>query len=302
MDWYPRNPRKFDMGTLGWTLAERGAYSCLVDAYYENEGPLPADEGAIAATLRVDLETWRVIAGKVLGKFEVRDGLLYHEVCDKELATQRRLSERSRENGRKGGRPKRDEKQDHKPTGLAVGTPEITQTKPQDITGQDNTNSSLRSELVAVPALALEPTGLQADKPKPVKGTRMTEDMALPEPWESWARQEGHPDPAAEWERFRDYWIGVAGKDGVKTNWKATWRNRVRSVMQNGRAAVGRKPAATNTPITAEEAIKRVERYVKHFKHTGDWNGDGPKPGDPNCQVPVEILAKYGYTQTGANS
>jgi hypothetical protein len=35
-----------------------------------------------------------------------------------------------------------------------------------------------------------------------------------------------------ELERFRDYWIAKAGKDGVKLDWQATWRNWLRNSKQ----------------------------------------------------------------------
>lgn len=296
MDWYPRNPRKFDMGTLGWSLAERGAYSCLVDAYYENEGPLPADPAAIAATLRVDIETWQVISGKVLSKFEVRDGLLFHEVCEKELATQKRLSERSRENGKKGGRPKSKEKQEHKPNRFDLGILEKTQTKPQDITEQDKESPSLRSGDNAAEPLVLAVEEPFKKKAKTPRGSRLEPKMALPEAWALWAKSEGHPDPQAEWEQFRDYWISVAGKDGIKTNWEATWRNRVRRVMQEGRPAKRMNGNHGAVPMTEAEKVQRLERFVRHFRYNPDqWHGEGPEPGKPGCTVPSEILAKYGF-------
>lgn len=40
------------------------------------------------------------------------------------------------------------------------------------------------------------------------------------------------------WAEFVDYWIGLPGHRGVKTNWLSTWRNRVRAIRdrrsQNG--------------------------------------------------------------------
>jgi uncharacterized protein YdaU (DUF1376 family) len=106
MDWYPRYPSRFDLGTLGFSLAERGAYSCLVDTYYANEGPLPDDDAQLAAILRVGLDEWLAIAPKVRTKFIAKDGKLHHPVCDDLLADQARRAEISRANGRNGGRPK----------------------------------------------------------------------------------------------------------------------------------------------------------------------------------------------------
>lgn len=143
MDWYPRNPRDFDMGTLGWTLAERGAYSCLVDAYYENEGPLPDDDAALAALLRISVEEWNTVAEKVRAKFIALDGQLHHARCDEELSTQKKLASVSRQNGKSGGRPKVNKNKDINPEKTQTkprGNPEETQTKPQDTTRHNKTN------------------------------------------------------------------------------------------------------------------------------------------------------------------
>lgn len=37
--------------------------------------------------------------------------------------------------------------------------------------------------------------------------------------------------------RFRDYWIGKAGKDGAKLDWSATWRNWVRNERAQSNSA-----------------------------------------------------------------
>lgn len=144
MDWYPRNPRDFDMGTLGWTIAERGAYSCLIDAYYMNEGPLPDDDYALAALLRVSVDEWQNLGGKVRVKFRPEDGFLHHDRCDEELAKQQKLSRVSRENGKRGGRPKANKNNKVNPAKTQWDTQQGTQKKPQDKTGHNNT-PSLRS-------------------------------------------------------------------------------------------------------------------------------------------------------------
>jgi hypothetical protein len=61
------------------------------------------------------------------------------------------------------------------------------------------------------------------------RGTRFPADAILSDDWRKWAQQE-RPDVDADhvFERFRDYWIAKPGKDGIKSNWTATWRNWVR--------------------------------------------------------------------------
>ena len=64
-----------------------------------------------------------------------------------------------------------------------------------------------------------------------VRGTRLAADFELPADWRDWAISEGGLTPAHaddEGEAFRDYWHAKAGKDAVKTDWLATWRNWVR--------------------------------------------------------------------------
>ena len=67
-------------------------------------------------------------------------------------------------------------------------------------------------------------------KSKPLaSGTRMSDDWKLPSEWAAWAKEE-RPDLNIKEvsEIFRDYWLGVSGKSGIKRDWLATWRNWVR--------------------------------------------------------------------------
>jgi hypothetical protein len=59
---------------------------------------------------------------------------------------------------------------------------------------------------------------------------------ALPDDWKAYAlKTRPDLDPLETWDRFRDYWIAKPGKDGLKADWLATWRNWVRNERQ-GRA------------------------------------------------------------------
>ncbi len=106
MDWYPRYPSRFDSGTLGFTLAERGAYSGLLDVYYASGQPIPSDPRQIAALLRVPVDEWMAVSVRVLRKFVKKGDKLVNAVCEREIRKQQRLARLARENGKKGGRPK----------------------------------------------------------------------------------------------------------------------------------------------------------------------------------------------------
>lgn len=66
------------------------------------------------------------------------------------------------------------------------------------------------------------------------KGSRLPRDWALPREWGEWAVSQGLTREQVRFEAdgFKDYWIGVPGQKGVKSDWYATWRNRIRSFMQ----------------------------------------------------------------------
>lgn len=64
-------------------------------------------------------------------------------------------------------------------------------------------------------------------------GSRLPADWRLPKALGDWAVSQGMSEAEArqEADKFRDYWIGIPGKGGVKLDWSATWRNWVRKAI-----------------------------------------------------------------------
>lgn len=89
------------------------------------------------------------------------------------------------------------------------------------------------------------------------RGTRLPSDW-LPTPSQiDWARNEAPGlDIGREADLFRDYWIAKPGKDGIKTNWPATWRNWVR--RSSSTRTSGRNNGSGNKQIDLEERNRRV--------------------------------------------
>jgi len=80
---------------------------------------------------------------------------------------------------------------------------------------------------------SLIPDSLIADSgateaPAP-KGKRLPAEWMLPDAWREWALNEFKtwlPETVQrEADRFKDFWTAKPGKDGVKSDWLATWRN-----------------------------------------------------------------------------
>jgi len=102
---------------------------------------------------------------------------------------------------------------------------------------------------------------------KPQRGSRLANNWILPDDWEYWANKE-RPDLNAKQvaEQFRDFWCAKPGKDGVKLDWLATWRNWVRnqkSPKQNPADIVRFTVPPSNEPDAALEKIKADERITR---------------------------------------
>lgn len=87
----------------------------------------------------------------------------------------------------------------------------------------------------------------EGKKSSVMKGSRLPADWKLPKAWGEWALAEV-PGWSADQirkvgEKFGDYWLGKAGKDAVKADWLATWRNWVRREAERNNSATSRSPA-----------------------------------------------------------
>jgi hypothetical protein len=73
------------------------------------------------------------------------------------------------------------------------------------------------------------------------RGSRIPDDFAVAAEMVQWAR-ENTPDVDGreETQAFMDYWRAKPGKDGVKTDWVATWRNWMRKAQKDAQRASAR--------------------------------------------------------------
>lgn len=83
--WYPRYVRDFKAKTGHLSLAEKGAYSVLMDEYWERQGPLPADDKALCRLLGAFPDEWAEVRENVLAFFKEQEGKLYHKRIEEEI-------------------------------------------------------------------------------------------------------------------------------------------------------------------------------------------------------------------------
>ena len=99
--------------------------------------------------------------------------------------------------------------------------PPVRDTEADGVVSSSFLSSSVTTELKGSKAV-------QASK----RGTRIAAGTCMEREYFEFALAQGcHGDEAAKiWTEFVDYWSAIPGQRGLKLDWLATWRNRVRQV------------------------------------------------------------------------
>lgn len=100
------------------------------------------------------------------------------------------------------------------------------------------------------------------------RGTRIPSDLVLTPQMASYAREKAPSvDPEQEFEKFRNYWLGVPGQRGVKVDWIATWRNWVGTAherkVERGWAPPVRSASEIRAEASKQEALAARRRWCE---------------------------------------
>jgi hypothetical protein len=109
-----------------------------------------------------------------------------------------------------------------------------------------------------------ETTALAGETPAPVvvakvggkRGTRLPDGWSPSATVIAWAKEQGIADPFGPLEAFRDHWRGVPGAKGTKLDWDATYRNRLRDLIDQGRLLVVEPPPERLAPTDEGPIVK----------------------------------------------
>ncbi len=139
--------------------------------------------------------------------------------------------------GQVGGKIRRQTAEDTKPIRRTVGehSPPEKEKEKEKEKEEKPSSASQPSPDPNAPPLA---------SPKQPKGSRLPPDWKLPKPWGEWAMEDrglSAEQVRTEADKFADYWRAKPGKDAVKLDWLATWRNWVRNAAE-------RIPAGDRSP------------------------------------------------------
>lgn len=103
--WYAWFPADYRAKTAHLTYLEDAAYRRLLDAYYERQGPLPADRPALYRIAGAQEAGERKALDCVVDQFfQNGNGLLRHQRCEEQIEKEKALREGYRERGSMGGK------------------------------------------------------------------------------------------------------------------------------------------------------------------------------------------------------
>jgi hypothetical protein len=112
-----------------------------------------------------------------------------------------------------------------------------------------------------------------------VRGTRIPDDWTPSPDCQSFAQTEGltQQETAREAASFRDYWIGRSGREAIKLDWPATWRNWIRrcDVGKRGKVQAGGSGPRRNgsQPVSMAGILAERRRQAEGANDVSDIGG-----------------------------
>jgi uncharacterized protein YdaU (DUF1376 family) len=215
-DFYKMDPADWDNGTARLTLEEEAAYLRIVNSIHKHKGPVPDVDRVLAGMFRTSTRKARSLISALIGagKIIIEDGAIWNDRARSDLVHRGFVSVSRAESGAKGGRMSAE----LRAKSLETKEPEQANASPREEKRREE-NTEAKASVASK------------------RGSRLSAEWFLPRDWGDWAISEGLVDDEirSEADRFRDYWIGVAGAKGVKADWSATWRNWIRKFIADNR-------------------------------------------------------------------
>jgi len=215
--WFPWYPALYKADTRHLTAEQDGIYRRLIDEYMETREPLPDNDIALARIAGVSEIKWLDAARILRAYFTHADGMLFHKKCDQELDIQDKRSKKRTLSAEKAAK-------------IRWSKSEIKQEVICDTHAERNA-IAMRGDATVTVTDTIKKKNKQKKEKK--NGTRVDTWECSTELGE-WAEAQGLSvkEVLDEIEGFIDFWKGVSGKDGIKLDWDATFRNRIRSYLK----------------------------------------------------------------------
>lgn len=252
--WYARRYKDYAEKTAHLSLIEHGAYTLLLDHYYESRSKSQAfalanGEANLNALFRVcrsQADDERDAIRSVVAQFFYigEDGYLHNASADRELAKAANVSAARSEAGKEGAEKKK-RKRETQAIDIAIDIAIAEANEQANASANDQqTATHTHTQIHTQPQQHQPLQPLEVGKPVvEARGSRLPPDWK-PSQEDITFCQKTRPDleVAEVASRFRDFWSALPGSKGRKTDWVATWRNWVRNEKQ------GNRRAPTTTP------------------------------------------------------
>lgn len=216
MNYYRRYSGDYLKKTARLSILEHGAYSLLLDYYYTDEEPLPADHEEIYRIVRALSPPERKAIDKVLGLyFALRADGYHNERADEEIAIAQPAIEAARINGKLGGRPPKNRA--HKPPGIPEENPPgYRMDEPTGLgTGIEPPTTILQPPAFEPPTPNPEPKSVARKRAAPAK-TALPDGFSVSERVRKWADEKG-------FSRLDEHLENFVGKARAKGYTYADW-------------------------------------------------------------------------------
>jgi uncharacterized protein YdaU (DUF1376 family) len=315
--WFAWYPGDYAAKTAQLTMVEDGAYRRLLDHYYQMNGIMVANATILLRVCRAFATDEQEAVRAALATFFVeRDGHYHHERADIELAKRQELREKRAAAGSKGGKQKVANATILLPTLLdttqaqslqvsEVSAPVANATKLTEIKKATNKKVNEPVPLDMVPDRPggdLTPMQVLTRRLCDAMGT--TPDLlmrrggftgiAFAATLEEWKAKGCDPEA--------DVWPVIA-KAAARAKAKGTLISSPRYFEIAIFEARDNRLACAPTPAEAKAAeYKKFDEGMSAYMHKGWWHETmGPKPDEPGCKVPPEILQKYSAPKHAVN-
>ena len=205
-------PDEYVAGVGGVLRAdEQGIYWMICTLIMSEGGAIEPNDRRLAALCQIRPADVRKLVDGLVEKGKIvrqSDGKLSQKRAQSEVEKSLNRIQTASENGSNGGRPSRKIEEKQRNDKADGSFPEKLTTNHQPAT-----TNQIEKE---------EPDGSSKKR-----GSRLSQDWALPDDWRAYAAGKGLQDRqiALEAEKFKNHWISQPGQRGVKVDWLATWRN-----------------------------------------------------------------------------
>jgi uncharacterized protein YdaU (DUF1376 family) len=221
------------------------AYRRMLDLYYRTEKHLPASVEEIARLIR--MRDFQAAIRDVLNEFFVLYETGWHNKrADQELTNM--LTKQEQQATKDAHEAERMKRHRERRAEMFAALRAVNVVPAWDVAIKelqrlhDTHCNAPETRTGALPVTDLQRLSLPTPTPIPIvertrRASRLPTDWTLPAEWRDWSKAERPDlDPTKVAERFRDFWVAKAGRDGAKLDWQATWRNWVRAqTAMNGR-------------------------------------------------------------------